>query len=78
MRLLKDLIAAYKEERDLNKARLLIAKMPLYYEALEKIADGKSTKIYLPSNLQALASTSERKNEKYKLLFSLTVATIYC
>ena len=29
------------------------------YEALEKIADGKSTKIYLPSNLQALASTSE-------------------
>ena len=37
MRLLKDLIAAYKEERELNKARLLIAKMPLYYEALEKI-----------------------------------------
>ena len=36
MRLLKDLIAAYKEERELNKARLLIAKMPLYYEALEK------------------------------------------
>ncbi len=29
------------------------------YEALEKIADGKSTKIYLPSNLQTLASTSE-------------------
>lgn len=37
MRLLKDLIAAYKAERELNKSRLLVAKMPLYYEALERI-----------------------------------------
>lgn len=37
IRLIKDLIDAYKAERKLYEAKLLVAKMPMYYEALERI-----------------------------------------